>query len=149
MAESDTLGNLLSVPLAEDTLGIFAAAKLPAQKRTWTELCQGKIGTLSPSGSDGHPRYYQKFVSTTLGTSFKPAFLSDSLEALRAAAVDGAIAAILPSRVARRVPGELVEVRPAGLEDEKLGIHRILLISQKNCDPVEISILTEVLKPLF
>jgi DNA-binding transcriptional LysR family regulator len=149
VTECDSFGNLMTVPLAQDRLGYFVSAALPFQKRSWSEVCRGKIGALSPEGKKGHPRYHQKFIAASLGASLRPALLSDSLEALRAAAVAGAMTAILPARVALRTPGELVEVSPAGLEGRPGGVHAIQLLTQKNCDPREISILCEVLKPLF
>ena len=89
--------------------------------KDWANLPSQRIGTLSP-GEDGHPRYFRNFLRRTVGSRFKPAIVSDSFETLRAAAVHGGVVSILPVRVARRDPSELVEVVPPGGIDRDGGI---------------------------
>jgi len=144
--ENDNLGRLLSVPVAQDRLGFYVSAKTPKAERNWETT--RSIGTISP-GPDGYARYYTKFIQTTLGKTFKPSVLSDSYEALRSSAVYGSVMAILPSRVANRRPGELVEITPPDLAESSNGSHQILLISQPNCDPEEIRFLTSEIAPLL
>jgi DNA-binding transcriptional LysR family regulator len=136
--ESANLGRLLSVPVGQDRLGCYVAASIPESKRSWD--AQRSIGTISP-GSDGHAPYYSKFVQSIFGKNFRPSVLSDSYEALRSSAVYGSVMAILPTRVANRRPGELVEITPTEVSARTNGTHNILLISQPNCDPEEIRFL--------
>jgi DNA-binding transcriptional LysR family regulator len=144
--ENENLGRLLSVPVGDDRLGFYISAKTPRAEQKWSE--SNAIGTVSP-GADGYPRYYSKFIQATLGKNFRPSVLSDSYEALRSSAVYGSITAILPSRVADRRSGELIEVTPSDFKSSSLGAHQILLISQPNCDPEEIQFLTAEITPLL
>jgi DNA-binding transcriptional LysR family regulator len=144
--ENENLGRLLAVPVAQDRLGFYVSAKRPAIDQKWSD--SRSIGTIS-AGADGYPRYYSKFIQATLGKNFRPSLLSDSYEALRSSAVYGSIMAILPSRVAERRPGELIEITPPDLKDSSTGAHQILLISQPNCDPEEIQFLTAEIIPLL
>ena len=144
--ESDNLGRLLSVPVGQDRLGFYVSAETPKPEQIWDT--SRAIGTISP-GSDGHARYYSKFVQAAFGKNFKPSVLSDSYEALRSSAVYGSVMAILPARVAHRRPDELVEVVPPNPMESSNGSHQILLISQPNCDPVEIQFLTSEIAPLL
>ena len=144
--ESDNLGRLLSVPVGQDRLGLYISTETPKSEQVWDT--SRSVGTISP-GSDGHPRYYSKFVQAVFGKNFKPSVLSDSYEALRSSAVYGSVMAILPTRVANRRPDELVEVVPPDPIESSKGSHQILLISQSNCDPVEIQLLTAEIAPLL
>lgn len=144
--ENPSLGRLLSVPVAQDRLGFYASAKTSRSDLKWEAI--HSVGALSP-GPDGHARYYSKFIQAAFGTNFKPSVLSDSYEALRSSAVYGSCVAVLPSRVANRRPGELVEITPPATSDASNGSHQILLISQPNCDPEEIQFLTSEIKPLL
>ena len=144
--ENDNLGRLLSVPVAQDRLGFYVSAKTPQSERSLETL--RSIGTISP-GPDGYARYYTKFIQATLGKTFKPSVLSDSYEALRSSAVYGSVMAVLPSRVANRRSGELVEITPPNQAKGSNGSHQILLISQPNCDPEEIQFLTSAITPLL
>jgi DNA-binding transcriptional LysR family regulator len=141
--ENDNLGRLLSVPIGQDRLGFYVSS---GSSQDWDD--SRSIGTISP-GSDGYPRYYSKFIQATLGKNFRPSLLSDSYEALRSSAVYGSVMAILPSRVAMRRAGELLEVVPPELSQANDGSHQILLISQPNCDPEEIRFLTSEITPLL
>jgi DNA-binding transcriptional LysR family regulator len=58
--------------------------------------------------------------------------LSESFETLRAAVAGGAIAAVLPARVAAR-GGDLLEITPEGNEKDS-GLHQIFVVSPSNCD---------------
>jgi DNA-binding transcriptional LysR family regulator len=144
--ENDNLGRLFSVPIARDRLGCYVSARTPESERKWDR--PRSVGTISP-GNDGHSRYYTKFIQAAFGKNFKPSVLSDSYEALRSSAVYGSTMAILPSRVANRRPGELVEILPPDVNESSNGSHQILLISQPNCDPVEIQFLTAEITPLL
>jgi DNA-binding transcriptional LysR family regulator len=144
--ENDHLGRLLSVPVGQDRLGYYLSAKTPESERNWN--LSRSVGSISP-GSEGHPRHHTKFVQAAFGNNFKPSVLSDSYEALRASAVYGSTMAILPTRVANRNVGELIEIHPPGLKNNSHGAHQLLLISQPNCDPDEIRFLTSEITPLL
>jgi len=137
--ENDNLGRLSSIAVGSDRLGCYARydAKSPLTL---------PFGTTS-SGDDGHPLYYTKFVKAAFGDAPRPFLVSDSYEALRSSAAHGSVMAILPHRVAERIPGELVEVTPASAK--AVGRHDILLISQPNCDPEEIQFLASEVTPLL
>jgi DNA-binding transcriptional LysR family regulator len=144
--ENDNLGRLLSVPVGSDRLGCYVSASTPESDRHWDR--PRSVGTISP-GAEGYSRYYTKFIHSAFGKNFRPSVLSDSYEALRSSAVYGSVMAILPSRVAERKPGELVEVHCPQVDESSNGTHQILLISQPNCDPEEIRFLTSEITPLL
>jgi len=144
--ENDNLGRLLSIPIAQDRLGCYVAASTPQSERSWD--ASRSVGTISP-GADGYARYYSKFIQAAFGKNFRPSLLSDSYEVLRSSAVYGSVMAILPTRVANRRAGELVEIVPPGLEDSSKGTHQILLTSQPNCDQDEIRFLISEITPLL
>lgn len=146
--ENENLGRLLSVPVGRDRLSFYVSAKMPLSERNWKQLAAHSLGTVSP-GPDGYPRYYTKFVQSYFEGLPKPFLLSDSYEALRSSAVYGSIMAVLPSRVAERRPGELVEITPPIQGKTADGAHEILLISQPNCDPEEIQFLTNEISGLL
>jgi DNA-binding transcriptional LysR family regulator len=130
--ELDEMGRLDVMPLATDRLGFWAAAAHPASQLGWDALAECEIGALSPD-SDGHPRHYARLVDAA-GIKRPPMFVSDSLEALKAAAQQAALVAILPERLA--AGSGLAEIRPpAG--GEGLGTHRLCLISRPGCDQRE------------
>lgn len=144
--ENENLGRLLAVPIAQDRLGCYISATSPKSERIWD--AQRSVGTIS-AGADGYARYYTKYIQSHFGRRFRPSVLSDSYEALRSSAVYGSLMAILPARVAERRSGELIEIRPPGLTKSSNGTHKILLISQPNCDPEEIRFLASEITPLF
>lgn len=144
--ENDGLGRLLSIPIAQDRLGFYVSVQASPSELKWDPT--RAIGTLS-SGPDGYARYYTKFIHAAFGANFKPSVVSDSYEALRSSAVYGSCVAILPSRVANRRPGELVEITPPEMLQASIGSHQILLISQPNCDQDEIRFLTSEIKTLI
>ena len=148
VTESDSLGRLTCTEIAQDRLGVFVSPKEKARIKNFDSLQSFKVGTLS-SGTDGFPRYYKKFVDRVFGDKFTPSLVSDSFEALRAAARHSGIAVILPERVANRDLGELVEVRSPEQDDASLGVHRIYLISLTSCDPVEVLFLESELKAIL
>lgn len=144
--ENDNLGRLSSIAVGKDRLGFYVSAETPESERDWKHLSTHPLGILSP-GTNGYPRYHAKFVQATFGQSPKPFLVSDSYEALRASALHGSVMAILPTRMAERRPGELVEIVPPGAR--VTGTHEILLISQPNCDPEEIQFLASEISPLL
>jgi DNA-binding transcriptional LysR family regulator len=144
--ENDNLGRLLAVPVGQDRLGCYISASSIEKERVWDTT--RPIAAITP-GANGYPRYYTKFIQAKFGKNFKPSVLSDTYEALRAAAVHGSAMAILPSRVANRRPGELIEIHPPGKGEISSGTYPILLISQPNCDPIEIQLLTSEISPIL
>lgn len=131
--ENDFLDGVMSIPLAEDRLGFFCSSKEFVQTLGPKAFDKLGVGTLSP-GPEGHPLYFSKFIRV-LGKSFKPTLTSESYEILRTAAVEGAIVALLPTRVAHRRPSELVEIFPSKESAVKLTReqYKICLISEANC----------------
>ncbi len=89
-------------------------------------------------GKDGHPRYFNRFLKQLGG--IRPAILSDSFEALRISASAGVMVSVLPNRVAQRTD-DLLEIFPEGKKNREPGRHRLLLVSQANCDIEEVDFL--------
>ncbi len=143
--ELDSTEGLFVLPLAEDRLGVYVAAKHPLAGRGRAALDELWLGTLSPA-KEGHPRYFARYLRALKLP--KPAIVSESFEALRAMAVDGAIAAVLPARVANRARGGALAELDLGAS-AKAGSHKILLISPKNCDQHESNYLATELRALF
>ncbi|MBH46878.1 MAG: hypothetical protein CME71_01765 [Halobacteriovorax sp.] len=134
ITENDNLDRFYSIDVAEDRLGLYISRSLPA---TLTTIERLGFGTLEP-GRDGLPRYFSKFLKNL--KLDKPTILSDSFETLRAATASGSIASVLPQRVASRNE-DLVEV--TSLKSSKravkdLGLHRLVVVGQNNCDREEI-----------
>lgn len=131
ITEVDDLDRLRIQQVANENLGFFVAKRHAGLG--WAAIKKLGFGSLAP-GKQGHPRYYSKFLKQT---AEKPKILSDSFEALRCASAAGAIASILPSRVAYR-SDDLVEIFPENKQPKvRLGMHKILLVSPSNCDPEE------------
>ena len=128
ITEVDDLEKFHAREVGSDRLGIWVSAR---QDITWAHVDRVGLGCLAP-GRGGPPRYHARFMRALAGP--KPILLSDSLETLRAATAAGAIASVLPRRVAEREPG-LVEITPPTARG--LGAHRLLLVSLANCDLAE------------
>ena len=88
---------------------------------------------------------------------FKPLVQSDSFEALRAAAASGALAALLPKKVALRsshfkasgqLNHDLVEI-PLPQSFKHKGEHKIFVISQMSCDRNETHFLADECQKLL
>lgn len=139
VSESDCFGGLTIIPVGEDRLGFFASASHKSLPKNITELQTRPIGFLSP-GTDGLPLYFKKFIQATVGEKIKSAVVSDSFEALRATACGSETICLLPSRVAARNPGELVEIK-LDLPAKALGVHKLFLIAEPKCDLEELKFL--------
>lgn len=144
ITETDDMDRFYSVAVGKDRLGLYTSARNPILFRGPAALKNIEYGSLSP-GKHGLPRYFQKFV-TRLNCR-KPSVTSESFEALRAVAVDGMVAAVLPHRVASRRQ-DLVEITPAG-ETKTSGEHGIFVISQRNCDEEEANFIAGEIKRLM
>jgi hypothetical protein len=106
------------------------------------------FGSVAP-GKEGLPRCFTKFMRQC--DLEKPSILSDSFETLRAAAAAGAIVAVLPNRVAKRLD-DLHELTPSGRHGKlgkEIGRHKILIVSQLNCDRQEADFLAAEAKRLL
>jgi DNA-binding transcriptional LysR family regulator len=121
-----------------DRLGLYVSAKHPIAKLGWHALEKFGFGSLAPS-KDGLPRYFTKYLKQ-LG-QLKPFILSESFETLRYAAAAGSIVSILPHRVATRAADLIELIPPKAFKDT--GEHRLLVVSQKNCDKAETDFLAE------
>lgn len=144
ITEVDGLDRFYVKEVYRDRLGFFVSDKHPISKLGWTAIEKYGFGSLAPS-KDGLPRYYTKFLKQ-LG-NFKPLLLSESFEALREAALAGAIVSVLPHRVAIR-NSDLVElIPPKPFKD--IGEHRLLVVSQLSCDKEETDFLAEEAKRLL
>ena len=144
--ENDNLGRLPFSSCGSGSAPLYVSSRTPESARRWD--FPRMVGTISP-GPDGYSRYYTKFVQSIFEKGFKPSFVSDSYDALRSSAVHGSVMAILPSRVATRHPGELIEILPPGVSQSSTGAHQILLVSQPNCDQEEIQFLVSEISPLL
>ena len=138
VTENDELDRFYRVPAGEDRLGVYVAANHRVVRDGWKAVEAAGLGSLAP-GTNGLPRYYGKFLRALDGV--KPTVLSESFETLLAATSAGAIASVLPSRVARRAK-DLVEITPSAARKEN-GTHRIFVVSQANCDVEEANFLAQ------
>ena len=138
VTETDNLERFHVREVSEDRLGLFVSNRHPIQEVGWKAIADYGIGSLAPA-KDGLPRYFTKYLRQV--DPIRPFILSDSFEALRAAAVGGTLVAVLPHRVAKRA-NELCELSPPKLKAFKeTGRHRICIVSQANCDPEEVEFL--------
>ena len=136
ITEVDELGRFYVKDVTEDRLGLYISRRLSIVDDGWPAIRTLGFGSLAP-GKSGLPRYFTKFIKQY--DLAKPAILSDSFETLRAACSAGAIVAILPNRVARRMD-DLTELLPkphSGKIAKETGRHKIYVVSQINCDRVE------------
>ncbi|MEK7357021.1 MAG: LysR family transcriptional regulator [Bdellovibrionota bacterium] len=139
--EVDDLDRFYVRPVAEDQLGLFVSVRHPIFEAGFEALEKYGVGGLS-APKDGFPRYYSRFVRQLL--PIKPFITSDSFEVLRAGAAAGTFVAILPRRVARRAD-DLVEIHPAKPFKES-GRHKLVVVSQRNCDRAETDFLADEAK---
>jgi DNA-binding transcriptional LysR family regulator len=136
ITEVDDLERFYVKQVSEDRLGLFVSKKHAISSEGWNAIEKFGYGSLAP-GKDGLPRYFTKFLRQYDLT--KPSILSDSFETLRAAAASGSIVAVLPNRIAKR-HDDLIELSasPANSKTIKeVGKHKILIVSQTNCDKEE------------
>jgi DNA-binding transcriptional LysR family regulator len=152
VTEVDDFGRLDAQEIARDRLGFYVSEEVFSRLGDGVSLASlpshVRVGVLAP-GRDGMPRYFQKFLERGLDKHAAPALLSDSLEALRATAVQGTIVAVLPERVALRTPGELREIPGPGGFDPSAGLHKLCLVSLPSCDPEEVTFLRRELSLLL
>ncbi len=142
ITEVDDLERFYVKQVAEDRLGLYASNRQRMASDGWSAIRDFGLGSLAP-GPDGLPRYYTRFLRQY--NLNKPSILSDSFETLRAAAAAGSVIAILPNRVATR-SDDLVELKVGGATDKRAketGRHKILIVSQRNCDRQEVDFLAE------
>lgn len=141
ITETDNLDRFYVREVGRDRMGLYVSRYHPIAKRGWNAISEYGLGSLSP-GKDGLPRYFSKFLKARdIGNA---TILSDSFEVLRSAATAGAIAAVLPNRVANR-HADLIEISrstTSSKEKSEQGEHRILIVSQ-NCDREEADFLAE------
>lgn len=154
VTETDGLERFHTEVVGEDRLGVFVAKDLtkgsPSSSSPAAIVERIGLGVLAP-GRDGHPRYFAKFMNQLAKADLasKPFASSDSFETLRAAAAAGALAAVLPARVAARL-GDLVEITPKECLGQSVsGTHKILLVSPSNCDREEADFLAASLQKLL
>lgn len=146
IAEVDDLERFYVKEVAEDRLGLYVSARLPVGQLGWKALEKIGYGSLS-AGKSGLPRYYSRFIRQL--EPDRPTVQSDSFEALRAAAVAGAIVAVLPHRVARRAD-DLIELEPSKARPFKeVGRHKICVVSQASCDAAETDFIASEARRLF
>jgi DNA-binding transcriptional LysR family regulator len=147
--ENEFIDGVTAIPLTEERLGFYASTKDSVQKLRGRAIETLGIGITAP-GLEGHPRYFTKFVNA-YAKGLKPTLTSESFEILRAAAVEGSVVAILPSRVANRRKGELMEIFPEGISEKKqtLGRYKIYLVSEPGCTTEENEFLAQELSSLL
>lgn len=146
ITEVDDLDRFYVREVAEDRLGLYVSNRHSISQLGWRAIENFGLSSLAP-GKDGLPRYFTKFLRQLDGA--RPFILSDSFEALRAAAAAGTLVAVLPHRVAMR-SDDLCEVTPPrGKLRIESGKHRICLVSQSNCDPEESDFLADEASRLF
>ena len=147
ITEVEGLDRFYVKKVADDRLGLYISNRHPISELGLTNaIAQHGLGSLAP-GKDGLPQYYSKFM-IRLDVA-KPVILSDSFEALRAAAAAGSIVAVLPDRVAGR-SDDLIELTPSRTgsklakgKTEDIGQHGIFVVSPRNCDRAEADFLAE------
>lgn len=148
ITEVDELDKFYTREVAEDYLGIYVSNQSPVSREGWRAIEKFGWGSLVPA-KDGMPRYFTKFLRHY--ELAKPIIQSDSFETLRAAAAAGSIAAVLPSRVAKR-HNDLLEIFPMHVNERSIknvGHHRILVVSQSNCDRLEADFIAEEARNLL
>lgn len=136
ITQTDNLERFYVKEVATDRLGLFVSRYHPISEIGERAVDTYGVGILSPS-RDGFPRYFSKFIKDYGLT--KPIISSDSFECLRAAAVSGSMVALLPSRIARRDDSliEITELMKKSGKRYTTGEHKILIVSQLNCDREE------------
>lgn len=144
VSEVDDLDRFYKVPVIQDRLGVYVSARHPISAQGWKAAEKFGVGSLAPS-SEGLPRYYSRFLKR-LGSA-KITLTSESFETLRAATAAGAIASVLPHRVASR-SDDLIEITPEGTEKDS-GTHGIFVVSQMNCDREEADFLAQESKRIL
>jgi len=140
--EIDNLERFYSVVVGEDRLGFYFSRNHIHQYDSKQLLKQTGLGLLA-TGKDGLPRYFSKFLKQF--DLPKSTIMSDSFETLRAAAVAGTIVSLLPHRVAMRQENlvEVTSVLSKGKSLKELGTHKLIVISQMNCDREETDFIAE------
>ncbi len=138
ITDVDDLDRFYVKEVYRDRLGLYISPNHPIAKLGWDAVEKFGFGSLTPS-KDGLPRYFTKFLKQLV--PLKPFFLSESFETLRATAVEGAIVSVLPHRVAMR-SNDLIELLPPK-SFKDVGEHRLLVVSQHNCDKEETDFLAE------
>ncbi len=138
VTEVDDLNKFYSKEVYVDRLGFFVSKKHPIAQMGWKATNDFGVGSLSP-GKEGYPRYYSRFLRQMDG--LKPSVHSDSMETLRSAAASGVLVSVLPHRIAQR-QDDLLEIFPDGNKNKHQGTHRILVVSQNNCDAEEVDFLS-------
>lgn len=136
ITEVDDLDRFYVKEVSQDSLGFFVSKNHPIASIGWKSTISYGVGSLAP-GKEGLPRYFTKYMKQF--DLQKPIMLSDSFEALRASASSGAVVSVLPKRIANRYD-DLLEIFPANYSKNKFkesGLHKILAISQMNCDKEE------------
>lgn len=142
ITETDDLSRFYVKEVAEDRLGFFVSNKHPIAEDSWSAIQKHGYGSLAP-GKDGLPRYFTKFLHQF--DIPKPMLLSDSFETIRAAAAAGTMVGVLPYRVAKRFDDlfEITTSAPSTKKIKESGRHRIVLVSQSNCDIEEADFLAD------
>jgi DNA-binding transcriptional LysR family regulator len=149
VTENDSIKGISSYPIFKDRLGLYSAAHGWASASNFESAQESGIASILPGG-EGHPLYYSRFLKA-LNCSFRRSLASDSYETLYSIAASGTMPAVLPSRMALRVPGLLREIPlpEAVIGKKPPGEFDICLVSQKSCDPIEDQFLISELKSLL
>ena len=125
LVENELVTKLEVEVLANDQLGLWTASATAS--RVTVDKATPYAG-LAP-GADGLPRFYRRFVRG-MGLGARPFIECDSFEALRMMALRAVAVAVLPRRVALRVPGELRALPPPRAGVLEAGAHSICLVSR-------------------
>lgn len=134
ITETDDLEKFYVKHVATDRLGVFISNRHPIAEASWKAVSTYGLGSLAP-GKGGLPRYFSRYLRRLQGV--RPFVLSDSFETLRAAAAAGTLAAVLPSRIAKRIDDLLEITPPKNKFSAEKGEHKILIVSLASCDPAE------------
>jgi DNA-binding transcriptional LysR family regulator len=137
ITEQDSLERFYAKEVCTDDLGFFVSNKHPIAQLGWKAVHDYGVGSLTP-GKEGLPRYFTRFLRQLGG--IRPSVQSDSFETLRSAAAAGVLVSVLPHRVAQR-QNDLLQIFPDGPLSKEKGTHRILVVSQTNCDTQEVAFL--------
>jgi DNA-binding transcriptional LysR family regulator len=146
IGEIDEIDRFYHKKVYSDRLGLFVSRKHPIANLGWQATSDYSLASLAP-GKDGLPRYFTKYLKQF--EPLKPQILSDSFEALRAAAAGGAVVAVLPTRVALR-NDDLIELQPPAKKNLKAdGSHGIYVVGQINCDHEEVDFMASEAKRIL
>lgn len=143
--DSEDLENIKTQTLFTDRMGLFISKDSKYNRDLELAAQKMGVGCLSP-GPTGYPRYLKKFIDS-LGHSFRPTFICDSVGVLKEMALNGELISILPHEVAKTDGNNLVDILPQVNQSfPHNGEHNIVLGYLEKCSQKEALYLAEIFK---